>query len=109
MGLICNCGIFKQNRLCSVVDYLQWGLYLKDMNKIMIVPNTEEFFTSKKSKRGAKVYGIPLSKELASYIDDAAPQAGQRRLIDMFFAGKFSPISMDSDDDDEDIDFGEDL
>ncbi len=79
------------------------------MNKIMIVPNSEEIFTSKKSKRGAKVYGIPLSKELASYIDDAAPQANQRRLIDMFFAGKFSPISMGPDDEDDDIDFGEDL
>ena len=79
------------------------------MNKIMIVPNTEEFFTSKKSKRGAKVYGIPLSKELASYIDDAAPQAGQRRLIDMFFAGKFSPISVDPEEEDDNIDLGEEL
>lgn len=84
-------------------------MYLNGMNKIMIVPNTDEIFTSKKSKRGAKVYGIPLSKELASYIDDAAPEAMQRRLIDMFFAGKFSPISFDPDDEDDGIDFGEDL
>ena len=77
-------------------------MYLYSMNKIMIVPNTDEFLAPKKTKRGAKVYGIPLSKEIASYIDDAAPQAGQRRLIDMFFAGNFSPISVD-DDFDEDI------
>ena len=60
----------------------------------------------KKSKRGAKVYGLPLSKELVSYIDDAAPQANQQRLIDMFFAGKFSPIAIndeDFEDDYEDI------
>ncbi len=74
----------------------------------MIVPNAEEFFTSKKSKRGAKVYGIPLSKEIASYIDDAAPQAWQQRLVDMFFAGKYSPISMDPEDD-EIGDEGEDF
>lgn len=73
------------------------------MNKIMIVPNTEEIFSSKKSKRGAKVYGIPLSREIASYIEDAAPQAGQRRLIDMFFAGNFSPVSVDDDDFDEEM------
>lgn len=74
------------------------------MNKIMIVPNSEDFFMSKKSssKRGAKVYGIPLSKELVSYIEDAAPQAGQQRLIDMFFAGKFSPVPMDDECEDED-------
>ena len=78
------------------------------MNKIMIVPNAEEFFSSKKSKRGAKVYGVPLSKEIASYIDDAAPQAWQQRLVDMFFAGKYSPISMDpecDEDCDEDEEF----
>jgi len=79
------------------------------MNKIMIVPNSEEFFTAKKpaSKRGAKVYGIPMSKELASFIDDASPATGQQRLIDMFFAGKFSPFSMA--DDDEIIDDIDDL
>ena len=56
------------------------------MNKIVIVPNPEEFLTQKKSKRGAKVYGMPLSREIVSYIDDAAPQANQQRLIDMFSA-----------------------
>ena len=74
------------------------------MNKIVIVPTSEEMLTQKKPKRGAKVYGMPLSKELVSYIDDAAPQANQQRLIDMFFAGKFSPIRVD-DDDDFDFDF----
>lgn len=68
------------------------------MNKIMIVPKNEEMLPQKKSKRGAKVYGLPLSKELVSYIDDAAPQANQQRLIDMFFAGKFSPIAINDDD-----------
>ncbi len=74
------------------------------MNKIVIVPNSEEVMSSKKNRRGAKVYGLPLSRELASYIEDAAPQFSQRRLIDMFFAGKFSPLSFDSDDDNEVID-----
>ena len=68
------------------------------MNKIMIVPKSEELIPPKKSKRGAKVYGLPLSKELVSYIDDAAPQANQQRLIDMFFAGKFSPIAINDED-----------
>jgi hypothetical protein len=71
------------------------------MNRIMIVPRTDELLSNKKSKRGAKVYGMPLSKEIVSYIDDAAPQANQQRLIDMFFAGKFSPIAVDEDYDDE--------
>ena len=71
------------------------------MNKIMIVPKTDELMPSRKAKRGAKVYGLPLSKELVSYIDDAAPQANQQRLIEMFFAGKFSPVAI-SDDDYED-------
>lgn len=70
------------------------------MNKIMIVPNNEEnVILQKKARRGAKVYGMPLSKELVSYIDDAAPQANQQRLIDMFFAGKFSPVAVHDDDD----------
>lgn len=71
------------------------------MNRIMIVPTTDELISSKKAKRGAKVYGIPLSKELVSYIDDAAPQANQQRLVDMFFAGKFSPIRVEDDYDDD--------
>lgn len=71
------------------------------MNRIMIVPTTDELISYKKAKRGAKVYGIPLSKELVSYIDDAAPQANQQRLIDMFFAGKFSPIRVEEDYDDD--------
>ncbi len=77
------------------------------MNRIMIVPTTEEMLASKKSKRGAKVYGMPLSKELVSYIDDAAPRANQQRLIDMFFAGKFSPIKVDDDYDDDIDEFDE--
>ena len=75
------------------------------MNKIVIVPNPEEFMTQKKSKRGAKVYGMPLSREIVSYIDDAAPQANQQRLIDMFFAGKFSPIQVAHDYDDAEDEF----
>ena len=72
------------------------------MNKIVIVPTNEELMPQKKSRRGAKVYGMPLSKEIVSYIDDAAPQANQQRLIDMFFAGKFSPIQVAHDYDDLD-------
>ena len=68
------------------------------MNKIMIVPTTDELMMPKKAKRGAKVYGMPLSRELVSYIDDAAPAANQHRLIDMFFAGRFSPIPVEDDD-----------
>ena len=81
------------------------------MNRIMIVPTTEELLSSKKTKRGAKVYGMPLSKEIVSYIDDAAPQANQQRLIDMFFAGKFSPIRVEDDDYEDEIDefFPEDV
>lgn len=77
------------------------------MNKIVIVPNSEELFSQKKSKRGAKVYGMPLSKEIVSYIDDAAPQANQQRLIDMFFAGKFSPVRVAHDYDDAEDEFDE--
>lgn len=73
------------------------------MNKIMIVPKSEDMLSSRKSKRGAKVYGLPLSKELVSYIDDAAPQANQQRLIEMFFAGKFSPVAIDDDGDYDDV------
>ena len=72
------------------------------MNKIVIVPNNDELMPQKKSRRGAKVYGMPLSREIVSYIDDAAPQANQQRLIDMFFAGKFSPIQVAHDYDDLD-------
>ena len=72
------------------------------MNKIVIVPPNEELMPQKKSRRGAKVYGMPLSKEIVSYIDDAAPQGIQQRLIDMFFAGKFSPIQVAHDYDDLD-------
>lgn len=74
------------------------------MNKIMIVPKTDELMPARKSKRGAKVYGLPLSKELVSYIDDAAPQANQQRLIEMFFAGKFSPVAINDDDYEDDFD-----
>ena len=73
------------------------------MNKIMIVPKSEDLFSSRKQKRGAKVYGLPLSKELVSYIDDVAPQANQQRLIEMFFAGKFSPVAIDDEDEYEDV------
>ncbi|MCF0261919.1 MAG: hypothetical protein HUK23_03295 [Sphaerochaetaceae bacterium] len=67
------------------------------MNKIVIVPTSDEMLIQKRNKRGAKVYGMPVSKELVSYIDDAAPQAIQQRLIDMFFAGNYSPISYNED------------
>ena len=78
------------------------------MNKIVIVPNNEELLPQKREKRGAKVYGLPLSMELVSYIDDAAPQAYQQRLIDMFFAGKFSPIQVANDYDDFDYNLEDD-
>ena len=74
------------------------------MNKIMIVPKTDELMPARKAKRGAKVYGLPLSKELVSYIDDAAPQANQQRLIEMFFAGKFSPVAINDDDYEDEYD-----
>lgn len=69
------------------------------MNKIVLHPDTEDFFSTKKpEKRGAKVFGLPLSKELASYIDDVAPDAQNTRIINMFFAGKFQPINIEEDD-----------
>ena len=56
----------------------------------------------KGSTRGAKVFGIPVSRELESYIEDVAPESAQQRIINMFFAGKFSPVNVDDDDYDDD-------
>ena len=73
------------------------------MNKIIVRTDSEDFITQKKpEKRGAKVYGLPLTKELASYLDDVAPDAQQTRIINMFFAGKFRPIELEDDDPDGD-------
>lgn len=72
------------------------------MNKLMIMQNPDDspVFT-RKAKRGAKVCGLPLSKELVSYLDDAVPQASQQRIIDMFFAGRFSPVCVDEEQEQE--------
>lgn len=73
------------------------------MNKIIVRTDSEELITPRKQeRRGAKVYGMPISKELASYLEDVAPDAQQTRIINMFFAGQFRPIELDSDDFDGD-------
>ena len=71
------------------------------MNKIIIHPEQEDFFTQHKNeKRGAKVYGMPISKELASYLEDVAPDSKETRILNMFFAGKFQPVVSEDDFDD---------
>lgn len=47
-------------------------------------------FLMKKPRHGANVYGLPVSKELASFIEDASPDSQQQRLMTMFFAGRLS-------------------
>ena len=39
-------------------------------------------------RKGANVYGLPMSKELASYLDDAVPDSDHKRMFNMFFAGR---------------------
>ncbi|MCQ2398337.1 MAG: hypothetical protein MJ052_03445 [Sphaerochaetaceae bacterium] len=76
------------------------------MNKIITHTDSESLFIpQKKGKRGAKVYGLPMSRELASYIDDVSPDAQRQRLFSMFFAGKFSPVNVVEESDGFDGDF----
>lgn len=48
----------------------------------------EQFSAPPKKTRGAKVYGVPFSKELGSYIDQASPRSKHQLFLNMFFAGK---------------------
>ena len=57
------------------------------MNRIIICDNNIPVINN---TRGAKVYGLPLSPELNSFINDVSPQAQKQRLIAMFFAGNYS-------------------
>lgn len=56
----------------------------------------------KKPRSGAHVYGLPVSRELASYLDDVVPDSDQKRLFNMFFAGRFGgTFQMVAEEDDE--------
>ncbi len=67
------------------------------MNKIILRPDViNDCFSSKKNqKRGAKVFGVPVTKEIASFIDDVAPEAAKERFFSMFLGGNFEIISAD--------------
>ena len=72
------------------------------MNEIIYNKQNDGYVSMKNAnKRGAQVYGVPISKELASYLDDVAPDAAQTRALTMFFAGKFQPMTFTRDDDDD--------
>ena len=58
-------------------------------------------FLMKKPRHGASVYGVPVSRELASFIEDAAPDSQQQRLMSMFFAGRVSGAQVFEDYDQE--------
>jgi len=50
----------------------------------------ETIVNSTKKPRGAKVYGVPFSKELGVFIEEASPKSKQQLFLNMFFAGKVS-------------------
>ncbi len=47
-------------------------------------------FLMMKPRHGASVYGVPVSRELGNFIEDAVQEAQHQRLMSMFFAGKVS-------------------
>jgi len=58
----------------------------------------ETFSSTQKKPRGAKVYGIPLSKELGAFIEEASPKSKQQLFLNMFFAGKLAADDFFSED-----------
>jgi hypothetical protein len=53
---------------------------------------------------GARVFGLPISRELESFIDDAVPNNDQKRIFNMFFAGRFgASVQMISEEEEEDF------
>ena len=80
------------------------------MDRIVIVPPRDEIMPpqQKKGRRGARPYGLPLSKELLSYLEDIAPNFSKNQALDMFFVGRFFGMTVantfnedDLDDDDQ--------
>jgi len=50
----------------------------------------------------ARVFGLPISRELESFIDDAVPNNDQKRIFNMFFAGRFgASVQMIAEDEEE--------
>jgi len=52
---------------------------------------------------GAHVFGLPVSRELESFLDDVVPNNDQKRILQMFFAGRFGSVQMISEDEQEDF------
>jgi len=51
---------------------------------------------------GAHVFGLPVSRELESFLDDVVPNNAQKRMFSMFFAGRFgASVQMISEEEDE--------
>lgn len=42
---------------------------------------------------GARVYGMPMSANVADYIEDVSLDADKDLLFSMYFAGKFANVS----------------
>lgn len=53
------------------------------MDELFVLRHLED-----KKKRGAKVYGLPVAKPIASYMDDVSSVAAEARIWEMFLAGE---------------------
>lgn len=62
------------------------------MKRIVINTGSKFISDKKNSKRGAEVFGLPVSPAVNSYLDDVSPQARQHRMLAMFFAGNYSTL-----------------
>ena len=52
----------------------------------------------------AHVFGLPVSRELESFLDDVVPNNAQKRMFSMFFAGRFgASVQMISEEEDEEF------
>lgn len=62
-----------------------------DFSETLYIPAYDD--TSNSSvyyNTGARVFGMPVSKELGNFLDDAYYQVRKQRLVDMYLAGNSS-------------------
>jgi len=77
------------------------------MNNIKVPDNNkieERPVTGRNPMSGAHVFGLPVSRELESFLDDVVPNNAQKRMFSMFFAGRFgASVQMISEEEEEEF------
>lgn len=90
----------------SRVQFPSLAVQRGKMNNIKVPDNKQNDnkpILARNPHSGAHVFGLPVSRELESFLNDVVPNNDQKRIMTMFFAGRLGSVQMISEDEQEDF------